>query len=321
MKVKSNYFFILILLILLILIIINPKLNLDNFYYGIKVWGQSVLPALLPFFFITKLLNDLGFSLFIGKYLSPITQKLFHTSGVSGYIYAMSILSGYPVGAKLTSDFYEKGIIDSNEAVRITAFTSTSGPLFIIGTVGVGMFYSTKLGIILLISHYISAIANGLLYRNYKYSKKNCKTFNINVEENILENAMLSSIKSILIIGGYIALFFMIICLLQNYNILSPINYLLCKIFPKLDSNIFNSICSGVIEITKGSLDISKLGLSFKENAYILSGIIGFGGLSVHMQSYTFIKKTGIPFKIYLLQKLTQSCFAVLITIILLLFT
>jgi nucleoside recognition membrane protein YjiH len=79
----------------------------------------------------------------------------------------MSVLSGYPVGAKLTADFYEKGLITKGQACRITTFTSTSGPLFIVGTVGIGMFHSAKLGIIILLSHFIGAILNGLIYRKY----------------------------------------------------------------------------------------------------------------------------------------------------------
>ncbi len=327
---KKRKFLILILLILIFFLVLNPAQNIDSFFMGISVWATALLPALFPFFFFTKLLAHLHFPQDLGRILSPITKKLYNTDGISGYIFAMSILSGYPVGAKLTADFYESQLISREQAIRITAYTSTSGPLFVVGTVGIGMFASTYLGLVVLLSHFLSAITNGLLYRNYGMKKNkviknqnlhnfyNTVTTKDSQPTNILEDSMLSSIKSILIIGGYVAIFFMIITLLNNYNLILPLTFPLQKLLSafSLPTNLSAPIINGLIEVTRGNLDLSKLHINIKLATIISSFIVSFGSFSVHAQAYTFLKKIRIPFSLYLLQKTTHACLSTIITIL-----
>ena len=140
---------------------------------GLDVWLTKVVPALFPFFFATKLLTEMHVVEKIAKIFNPITTRLFKTPGISSYVFLMSIISGYPVGAKLISELFKQGKIDSDAATKMNSFCSTSGPLFVIGTVGVCMFYSQIVGVIILISHILGAILNGILYRSYK--SKMCK--------------------------------------------------------------------------------------------------------------------------------------------------
>ena len=313
---------IITLLIILVFLVLNPEQNIDAFFLGIQVWATAVLPALFPFFFFTKFLSELNFPETMGKYLSPLTKRLYRTSGISGYIFVMSILSGYPVGAKLTSDIYEMKIISKAEASRITAYTSTSGPLFIIGTVGIGLFKSKVIGIIILVSHILGAMLNGLIYRNL--GKKNeqplpntyetlCKVF---TNKNVLEDCMFNSIKSILIIGGYVAIFFVIINILNIYNFFLPIYYILSSICPSMDFSLLPSILNGIIEVTRGCLDLSLATSNPQVLTILGTFLISFGGFSVHFQAYTFLKKVGISFKLYLLEKVSHMGFSTLLAFI-----
>jgi nucleoside recognition membrane protein YjiH len=47
----------------------------------------------------------------------------------------MGIISGYPTGAKIVSNFKSNNVCTKEEAERLIAFTNNSGPLFILGTV------------------------------------------------------------------------------------------------------------------------------------------------------------------------------------------
>lgn len=310
---KQNLFFAIIIVCLLILFIINPTNNLEACLNGIIVWGTAVAPALFPFLIFTKLLCELNFVENVSKYLSPMTKKLYNTPGISAYIYTMSVLSGYPVGAKLTADFYEKGFLTQGQAIRITTFTSTSGPLFIIGTVGIGMFDDKKIGLIILISHFLGALLNGLLYRKYMLEKVTISsTINYSHKEskNMLEEIMLTSIKSILIVGGYVAIFFVIITIINDFNILYPIKYVLNFIFNllKIPTTITTPVLNGLIEVTRGCLDLSMVqNLSFTYKTVIATFLISFGGFSIYMQALTFIKKFNIKMSFYLLQKFTHA--------------
>lgn len=313
MKNKKNYLSILIILVI-ILLIIDPKNNIDSCLNGIKLWATAVLPSLLPFFFLTSLLLSLGFVQKIGKFFAPITTRIFKTDGISGYIYAMSVISGYPVGAKTTAELYENGIISRGQAHKITTFTSTSGPLFIIGTVGIGMFGSAKLGYLILLCHIIGAGINGLIYRNTFLDDYPSHIVAFS-KQNSLEDNMYNSIKSVLVVGGYIALFYMLISMLNNYNILYPFCKFLSLVL-RCDISICNSIVNGLIEMTRGCLDLSKLILTDKQTLVIATGLISFGGMSIFVQALTFLSKFKISLRFYFLSKVTQTIISTILALI-----
>ena len=79
--------------------------------------------------------------------------------GEAGFAFLMGLISGYPVGAKVISHFMEEGICTKEEAERMLAFTNNSGPLFIIGTVGITLFGNTQIGILLFITHILACIS------------------------------------------------------------------------------------------------------------------------------------------------------------------
>ncbi len=314
---KKNTFIAVILIFIIVFMLISPQNSILACFKGINVWSSTLLPALFPFFFITKLLAETGGIEKLGSLLAPITQKLYNAPGISGYVWAMGIISGYPVSAKLTSDLYKNNVISKGQACRITAFTSTSGPLFIVGSVGVGMFFNQKIGIIMLLSHILGATLNGLIYRNYMTNETFVPAINIEhkSDDNILENCMLSAIKSVLIVGGYVCFFFMIITIINNFGLFTPINWALSKILP-LSYSTISSITNGIVEVTRGCLDLSTLGLKPTVLCVIATALISFGGFSIFLQALTFLKSFGISTAFYFVIKITQTLLSSVIAFI-----
>lgn len=315
-SINKKLILIMIVCILLGAIIINPAIYITSCLNGIIVWATVVLPALLPFMFFTKTLTELGVAEILATKFK-LFPKIFKVPSVAVYVFVLSILSGYPVGAKIVADLYESGNITKEEAYKITTFTSNSGPMFILGSVGIGMFANKKLGIIILISHILGALINGLVYRNHK--EKNLeKNKKIIVKNNLsLGELMWNTVNSVLFIGGFIALFFVIIEILNNLHIFSPISNLFSSIF-NCNSNIFNAIFNGIFEITRGCLDISKLGLNEFFSGLLCTFIISFGGLATAMQAFVFLKKFDMRFSFFIKQKITHAIFASIISIIIL---
>ena len=309
-------------LIIILFLIINPNKYINSAFNGILIWAKAVLPSLFPFFFLTKLLTELGGIKILANSLQKFMQKCFHVNGIGSYVFLTSIMSGYPVGAKITSELYEKQMITSSEAKRLITFTSTSGPLFVVGTVGVGMFGSTLMGFVILISHFLGAIINGLLYRNYSYKKNEKTQFNRftfeGINENILEKSMLSAINSILIVGGYITIFFILIDILSDIGLLNILNILISNFFNfiGISSQYSNGISIGILEMTRGSYEISMNFTDLKIATILATFIISFGGLSTHLQAMTFLQKCNISIKFFLLQKTTHALLACVISII-----
>lgn len=319
-KNMSVFAVTLFLLLLIVCIIINPSKYINSCHNGLLIWATSVLPSLFPFFVITKLLTELkSLDKFFNKF-SGLNYKLFKAPSCSGYIFGMSIISGYPVGAKLISDFYEKGLITSNDANKLVTFCSTSGPLFIIGTVGSIMLKNARIGYLLYFSHILASILNGIVYRNKFVSENKISTPTEKPIDytTILPSSMSSSISSIMTVGGFVAIFYMIIDILIDFKILYPISQIFDFILSPLGlSNAGNCISSGLVEVTRGCKELASLGLTSVKSLVIASGLIGFGGLSIHAQSLCFLTKCKINVKFYFLQKITQTLFACVISFVL----
>lgn len=316
---KKSYIFISFLIFLIILaIVISPKIYIEAFSNGMLVWATILLPTIFPLIFFTKILTDLGVVNTIANKFT-ITQKLFKTPPISAYAFMISIMSGYPVGAKVVSDLYERRFITKNEAFKISTFTSNSGPMFIYGSVGIGMFFSRTIGLILLASHIIGAVLNGILYRNY--NKKDFVTSYNKIpptQKFSLGDSMADSVVSILIIGGFVCVFFVVIEIVNNLGIFSILASFFAAIF-NTDASIFLGVFNGILEITHGCLDITSLNtLNTFSSAMICCGIITFGGIATMLQAFAFLQKIEMKLGFFLLQKTTHTLFSLAVCALLL---
>jgi sporulation integral membrane protein YlbJ len=227
----------------------------------------------------------------------------------------MSIISGYPLGAKITADLYEEGIINRAEAHRICAFTSNSGPMFIVGTVGIGMLISSTAGYIILISHILASLINGLVYRKYNPEEidkiKKIEEEKTPSQQDVLTRSMENSIMSVLLIGGYITIFFVIAEILSSLQVFYPITQLFS--FLGIESSVSNGIIFGLLEITKGCLTLASTSLSLGLKTILCAFIISFGGFSTAFQSFAFLNKFKISKRFFFLQKTTHAILSLII--------
>ena len=154
LKLRTNKVLTLVILLAITIFIISPKICMKATTNGLHIWLINVVPALFPFFILTRIVIALNQTSI--PVLDKFTTKCFRTNN-AGLVYFLSLLSGYPVGAKLISSYYENGLIDKAGAKKMFCFCSTSGPMFIIGAVGIGVFGSAKAGYILLIGHILGS--------------------------------------------------------------------------------------------------------------------------------------------------------------------
>ncbi len=288
--------------------------------YGIDLWLNNVLPALLPFFVCAKIMTRLGVSKIIGRLLEPVMRPLFRVPGEASFVFAVSITSGYPIGAKLISEMRGKKIITKDEAERMLSFCSTSGPLFILGAVGVGMFGNTVLGWSILLSHFLGAILNGLFFRFYgkpghSYSERRSfyEVFKEAKKESkgnqpfiiFIGDAIFDSFKTLLLICGYIVLFSILVTLLEKYSFFT----FFAKI-PLFQNHQFllSLCCKGFFEMTIGCNAVSQIqGVPFLYASLLCSAIVSWGGLSTLAQALTFISQTDINKGLYTFSKLSHA--------------
>ncbi|MBQ8426301.1 MAG: hypothetical protein IJX16_00885 [Clostridia bacterium] len=280
---------------------------------GISLWACSVLPALFPYFFITSILSALKVTGKLSAFLSPVTTALFNVSGSVGYAFFLSVISGYPVGAKTVCDLKEKGVIGEAESVRASALCSTSSPVFLMGSVGSIMFKNSRFGLLLFLAHLITAIIVGLIFSFYNRKEKPSKiknTFAPSKIDNILYESAYSSVISVLVVGGLITVFYILTEVLLNLNILTPIINLLTLVIK--DEKIAKSMVLGLFECTKGLSALSETTGSFF-TLPIASFLCSFGGLSVIAQSLAYLKKAKIKTAPFILSKIISAVISFLV--------
>ena len=143
-KLKRNILPLIILGFTFALLIFS-KSNLPAVKNGLALWANSVVPSLFPFFVSTELLMHTSIVSILGKFLNKYMRPLFNIRGEGAFAFIMGIISGYPVGAKIASNFRKNNVCSKEECERLLSFTNNSGPLFIIGTVGILMFGNTTI--------------------------------------------------------------------------------------------------------------------------------------------------------------------------------
>ena len=320
-KYLLKLFFLLIIIILLIRVVLNPSLSLKSAKDGILIWLNILLPSLLPFFIISEILIGFGFVDFIGKLLKPLMKPLFNVPGEGAFPLTMSMLFGYPVGAKLTSRLREKNLITKEEGNRLICFSSTSGPLFMLGAVSIGMLGDSSLIPLIIIPHYLSILVLGLFIGSFnakdKYVKIDNKSGNLWQEiqdtyfswlktkksiGSLITSSVKESMDSILIIGGLVIFYSVLVETLFNINLIQKIIIDFSN-FLSMDSQLIKGIIVGFFEMTTGCKNIAEANINIMYKILAINFVIGWSGISVHSQALSFINNTDLNGKLYIISK------------------
>lgn len=261
-RLKKLIFPVFIIVFIVLLVTFSSSCY-QSAYNGFMLWVNNVIPSLLPFFICIELIKYTNFMQVVGRVLEPIMKPLFNVPGCGAFALAMGISSGYPTGAKIVSNLRKDKLCTKVEGERMLAFTNTSGPLFIIGAVGVAMFNDSKIGLLLLLTHFLSAITVGIIFKNYK---KSPKTTDIISQNNIKSNnkitlknlgnlmgiSIKNSIDTLLLIGGYIVFFSVLGTILSETGIINYCSHIINRFLDlfDFDNSMSTGIIEGILEVT-----------------------------------------------------------------------
>lgn len=306
-KSMSNIGSMLIIIFLLINILIHPNYVSNSTSLAFDIWKNNLFPFLFPMFVISEVMISLNAIDIFNNLGNNIITKLFKVKKEGTFILIMSMLSGFPSSAKYINSMYEKGILNDNDASKILMFTHFSNPLFIIGTISSTFLGNIKLAKLIFLSHYLTNILIGIMFRNYNPIKKenNSSSFKYNCTKEsskslgaILGTAIINSINTLLLILGTISIFLLITTILN-----STINL----------GNTGNAIINGIIEMSQGLKYVSMLEISLHLKTTLSVMIISFGGLSVHLQVMSILSNTKVKYLPFLLSRIIHALIAGLI--------
>ncbi|MBQ7953215.1 MAG: hypothetical protein IJ332_00520, partial [Clostridia bacterium] len=174
----------------------------------------------------------------------------------------------------------------------------------------------SEIGLLLYVSHIISAIAVGIIvsgYRKKEVINKNVENVGV-VPNNLLGESVTDAVSLVGYVCGFVIFFAVAVEILKQ----SGVVMLISQHFES--KSIVSGIIYGMCEMTNGISALSSLAITVPQLCAV-SFVLGFGGLSVMLQVYGIVKKYNFSFAMFVGAKFVQGIISAVVTVAMLNFT
>lgn len=269
-------------LIFITLMLFFPTVGKNATANAVLLCGRVIIPSLFPFSVCALYLTKSNFG--------SILKRFSKQKGEIIFTVLLSMLGGYPIGARLVKELYSKGKLTKENSQRLVCCCVNAGPAFIIIAVGNGIFNNQKIGYILFISHILASLVPILLTLPFLKTENTTK---ISVyEDQPFVSAAADASAAMISICAFVIFF-------------STLNAYI-NLFAN-DFEILNDI-SSLTEVTNGIIN--------GKNVYKTSFLLGFGGFSVWFQIFASCKDTGIKIKQFVIFRILHGSLSTVFTYI-----
>ena len=275
-----------------------PAAAINGAKQGIRVCAEVIVPSLLPFLVLSGLVTGLGLPRLLMKPLGPLFERLFAVSGAAAAPFLLGLTGGYPVGAAATAELVRRGELEAGEGERLLGFCNNTGPAFILGAVGGGVFHSAALGLLLYLCHILAAVAVGLLGAVGRRKKPGTRPEPAAGEEQrasfaaVLPGSVRRAVASTANICGFVVFFAVLSSLLNALGLFSTAAGVLATRLG-LELRFVRALLLGLLELGNGVSALQGLD-ALPRNLALAAFLLGFGGLSVQCQTLAAIEGTGM---------------------------
>ncbi len=292
-------------------LVLAPAEAIESARCALSLCAELIVPSLLPFFIASALLIRLGVPQTLGKLLSPLAYRLWGVSGAGASAFFAGICGGYPLGAQTVAELYLNGQIKKEEAERLLRFCNNSGPSFLVGVIGAGIFSSRAAGLLLYGIHVFSALLVGLLFRR---SGAEIGSPPAETETGIAEALVASvrqAVSAVLSVCGFVLCFCVLSGLLDTLGIWNAAAALLTRV-SGFGTQDLRTLLIGMLEISGG---VGALrGLPPTKGRFVLAAFLcGWGGLSVWFQTMAVLAETDLDARGHIVGRLLSSVLSALL--------
>lgn len=299
---------------------------------GLKLWWEIVLPSILPFLIIAEIMMGLGIVHFFGALLEPLMRPLFNLPGAASFVVVMGYTSGFPVGAVLTSRLRRSELCTRLEGERLLSFTNNASPLFLLAALPVGMLGLPAVGFYLAAVNYTVNLLIGILFRFYggnqpsplpwkagsPYRLKNPVTALLEGRRTdgrplgkIMGDAVKNATTNLLIIGGFIVFFSVLLQLIGVLGIWDGLIGMTSALLGGLlTPGLVEGLNAGFWEITLGCQTASQAAAPLEIKIALLGFLLGWSGLSIHAQVASMIADTDLRFAPFVASRILHGMLA-----------
>lgn len=282
---------------------------------GLALCSKAIIPSLFPFFVLSGMLSQLGAPQLLGRIAEKPMRRLFGVSGRGCAPFILGLTGGYPVGAAATADLVREGSISTQEGERMLAFCNNTGPAFIIGAAGSGVFGSTACGALLYLSHILAAAAVGLLFSSRKPPAKAPRRPPVHNTPSLapaFTAAVKNAAASCINICAFIIFFSVLKGLFEEIGVFSRLSGSLA-VSLGLELRFVRALLTGVLELGGGIGAMAGLAAN-PQNLALASFLLGFGSLSVHCQTLAVLSGTHIKCARHFAGRILHGAFSASLT-------
>lgn len=305
MKIKKeilrDYAIILVVVSFGLMLLLMKNNVSDGVEKGLEMCGNILIPSLFPFMALSSFAVRSGVFDRLNKTVGPLIEKIFRLPGQCLPVLFFGFVGGYPVGANIISELYDKGEISENDARHLLSFCVNPGPAFVVTAVGGMILRSEEAGKVILFSVCLSSFITGVVYgsfRNKPVRTEKSVFGKRNISQSVVDAAFVSS-NSIFFVCVWVLLFSAFSGIVSSFIKTEKLLY------------VFQSFS----EVTTGIESAAKTG-----GVAFVSAVVAFGGLCVMCQILPTIKKCGIKAYEYLGFRILNALLSFFITKTVLLF-
>lgn len=245
----------------------NPSVSSKGAFEGLKLCSSVIIPSLFPFTAVALFFEKSGTLKWFGEKIEPFTFKIFGMNGSVFSAMILSLIGGYPVGAKIADSLNRSGSVSKEDAKLLLRYCVNPGPAFFISVIGADVLKSQKAGIILFIANLSACLLLNTVI--FKRKSKKAEYFKPDPQTKIeLTGAFVESVHDaafvLMGICAWVTLFSSVCAILNSV----------------MDNSYIFAVVSPLLEITFGSVQVAKIGVS----PWLYSLLLSFGGLSTLCQ-------------------------------------
>ena len=299
-KYKDFLIISFILIITSCLFIYSNEIKLE-ILRALHIFVNALFPSMFPIFLLVNMLIEYNFVIILSKYFKFISNKIFHINESCSYVIIMSLISGFPSGAKYTKILLDKGLINLNEANYLITFTNFSNPLFIINVVNI-IFNNKVICFKILLAHYLANFIIALVTRPKEIPKD---TFSIkSIKTESFSKALTTSLNNtyqvlFLILGSTIFMFITSFVIINIFNLNGSLEIL----------------TNGLLDISKAVISLNKYNSNILFKEILITSFLSFSSFSVHLQVASILNNSKIHYHNFFLGRICQIGISILLII------
>jgi len=268
---------------MIFLLLFQPGIAHDGADFGLELFGDALLPYLLPYLILTQWLIRL-----------PKKERQEGRAFLYTKTYAISAFGGFPTGAAAIAYLTKSGTLSRKDSSLLLAVCHSPSPMFLIGFVGAELLGKPMEGWKLLaIIHALNLILLFFVYRKAGHVRNDTKK-KVQQTQNNSPSPLSDSLKessNIILLVATTVIFF------------ATISTVLSSIFAQFMGSSADFYALGIFSALEMTTALQIAKDLFEQAAffpYIIAAILSLNGLSIHLQVLVIAKSAKIPIRPYI---------------------